>query len=340
MAEIFHAQGAITVKRLRNGDTLNMYFANNGIPLYQTVDPESGAVAPDWTVEENRPIRTPNVTSARGAAVNLSNHRYTYNGTLLLFNGVDVDGWISDSTGKFSLQSATGAIKIIGNLASLINTANDTLTYSCTATVSGVEYQITKDLDINIQKVGASSYYLVILAITEQLTSSVPTTTLTAKLYQGANLISTFYPKWLKGEVAWPDKNGQAEITVTRGDVDGAQLFVAEAYKTSGDLTPIARAGVKVSDIADTYAIVPYVSSTNKLVSDGNPVTVTGRIIKMSDNSVYTPTNPIWALSVIERVGWNIIKSSATDSIEVTTLETDYNGQESDVDVIADCEFE
>ena len=43
----------------------------------------------------------------------------------------------------------------------------------------------------------------------------------------------------LKDTTAWADKNGQKSITVTRGDVDGTQLFIAEVYQSSGASQPI-----------------------------------------------------------------------------------------------------
>ena len=46
MAENYSAQNSITIKRLRSNDSLMLTFENNGIPLFQAVDEESGAVSP------------------------------------------------------------------------------------------------------------------------------------------------------------------------------------------------------------------------------------------------------------------------------------------------------
>lgn len=64
MAENYSAQNSITIKRLRSNDSLMLTFENNGIPLFQAVDEESGAVSPDWSIAANQPVRTPKVTSA------------------------------------------------------------------------------------------------------------------------------------------------------------------------------------------------------------------------------------------------------------------------------------
>ena len=66
MANNYSAQGSITIKRLRNGDSLFLTLETNGIPLYQGVDPESGAVSPDWTQAANQPVITPHANSVRG----------------------------------------------------------------------------------------------------------------------------------------------------------------------------------------------------------------------------------------------------------------------------------
>ncbi len=50
MAENYSAQNSITIKRLRSNDSLMLTFENNGIPLFQAVDEESGAVSPDWSI--------------------------------------------------------------------------------------------------------------------------------------------------------------------------------------------------------------------------------------------------------------------------------------------------
>lgn len=339
MAENYSAQNSITIKRLRSNDSLMLTFENNGIPLFQAVDEESGAVSPDWSIAANQPVRTPKVTSARGLAVSLSGHSWAYNGVALNFNGAESGGWKKDSTGKFSLNTSTGAIKIVGNLASKTNITGDTLTYSCVASTAGVEYNLTGELPIAIQNMGASSYYLAILASTEQLTSKVTSCTLTTKLYAGANAITDYYIKWYKDTAAWTDKNGQKSVTVTRGDVDGTQLFIAEVYQSSSASQPIARAGVRIIDTADEFQIVCYITSSNKEVDTRQPVTVSAKIVNMTTGSTYTPTSASWTMDVMDKENWKSLKHSTTNSISVTTTETDRNGTQYDVDVLAECHF-
>lgn len=339
MAYDYSAQNSITIKRLRSNDSLTISFDNNGIPLFQGVDSESGVVSPDWTKSSNQPTRTPKVISSHGLSVSISNHVWTYNGITLVFNGVESGGWKTDSTSKFQMNTTTGAIKIISNLASKTNVAGDTLIYSCVATVAGAEYNLTKDLPIVIQNVGASSYYLTILATTEQLTSKITSTSLQTKLYLGANETSDYYVKWYKDTVAWADKNSQKTITIGRSDVDGTQLFIAEVYKSSTDAQPLARAGIRIIDTADEFQVVCYISSTNKEVDTGSPVTVSAKIVNMTTGATYTPSSAAWAMDVMDKENWKSLKSSSTNNITVTTTETDRNGNLYDVDVVAECDF-
>lgn len=332
----YSAQGSITVKRLRSGDSLFITLENNGKPLYQGVDPEAGTTNPDWTKAENQPVIIPKVTSSRGNPVSLSSHSWSYNGVPLQFNGAVSGDWVKDSTGKFQKNSSNGALKIIQNLASKTNIANDNLTYNGQATVAGVEYNLTKSVDIAIQNIGASSYYGTILATTEQLTSEVTKSTVKTNLYLSGNVVSDYYIKWYKDDTLWSAKNGQKTIEVGRDDVNGTQLFIAEFYKTSSDTTPVFRAGVRIIDTLDEFIVVCAITSTNKEVDLNSPVTVTAKVVNTKTNAVVSPASARWRLDVMDRKSWKVLKTSATNSVSVSTTETDKFGEENDVEVVAE----
>ncbi|MDD2300380.1 MAG: hypothetical protein PHU69_12185 [Fermentimonas sp.] len=337
----YSAQNSITIKRLRSSDSLILTFGNNGIPLFQAIDDVSGAVAPNWEVAANQPIRTPKITSTRGVAVDVMSHTWFYNGTELVFNGTEVGGWIEDSTGKFQIN-AQGSIKIVKNLASILNMAGDTLSYTAQAKVAGVEYELSGELDIVIQKMGASSYYASILADTEALSSDNPTTNITTKLFQGITEISSYHVKWFKDFDEWVEKSNQKNIQITRDDVGGAQLFIAEFSKDIGSPV-IARAAIRIMDVSDDYKVVLDITSANKMVyvenGVNNNVTVKAKIVNMKTGAVYAPSNPTWRLDVMNREDWTSLKTSATDTITVTPAETDRDGNYFDVDVMAEVTF-
>jgi hypothetical protein len=307
--------------------------------LFQAIDEVSGAIAPNWEIPENQPIRIPNIVSTRGLVVNILSHSWSYNGTLLNFNGTTVGGWTNDSTSKFQINDE-GHIKIVKNLASSINVAGDILSYTTQVSVAGVEYTLSGELEIVIQKMGASSYYATILAETETLSSDVTSTNLTTKLFQGVTQIMSYHTKWFKDFVEWPEKVGQKNITVTREDIGGAQLFIVEIYKTSAVGEPvIARAGIRIMDVSDEYKVIVEITSANKMVSEGNNVTVTAKIVNMKTGAVYAPAGAVWRLDVMNREDWTSLKTSATNTIVVTTTETDRNGNYYDVDVMAEVTF-
>lgn len=333
------AQGSITIKRLRNGDTLFLTLQTNGIPLYQGVDKQSNRVAPDWTVAANQPEITPVANSVRGNGVTLSNHTWYYNSNQvpLNFNGA-VDGdWTTDSTGKFKLNGTTGALRIIANLASSTNYSNDTLIYRGTATVAGIEYSVEKSIDILIQQFGSNSYMGFIIADTEQLTSTVTSTKLSTQLWQESK-INDYYPVWYKDDTLWSAKNGQKEITVGLSDVDGTQLFICKFFLNQSDTDPVAVAGIRIIDTQDDFQVVCYISSTNKEVFSGQNggVTVAAKIINQRTNTEITPASPTWRMDVMKKSDWSVLKTAAANTIVVTTTETDSGGQENDVEVMAE----
>ena len=341
------AQGSITVKRLRNGDTFFISLDLNGVPLFQGVDPVTGDVTPDWTVAANQPVITPRVTSARGNTVSLGGHQWSYNGQILLFTGASSGNWTTDSTGKFQLNTATGALKIIANLASATNVASDNLTYNCVATVAGVEYNLSKSIDVQIQSVGASSYYGTINATTEQLTPQVTSATINTKLYLGSTEQSNYAVKWYKDDVLWSGKSG-ASITVNTGDVDGTQLIIAEFYKSAGDATPVFRAGIRIIDTNDDFHVEHrYVNSrgttanANREVDVNNPVYVQAYVVNVRTNTEVNVSG-MWKMLVMDKDSWGILKTvqpgvaAATCTCQVTTAETDAGGVEKDVEVVSE----
>lgn len=338
----YSAQGSITIKRLRNGDNFFISLEiTNGVPLFQGVDENTGVPNPDWTVAANQPIITPRVTSARGNSVDLSFHSWKYNGVALDFNGAETDGWKADSTGKFKMNVSTGALRIVQNLASKVNCANDTLTYECVATISGVEYNLTKSIDILIQTVGANGYIGFIIASTEQLTAEVTSCTLDTKLMLAADNVTSYYVKWYKDDTLWTAKNGQQSITVGRNDVDGTQLFIAEFYKDSSSNTPLYRAGVRIIDTLDEFQVQLAITSANKEVSPGNNVVVEAKVVNMRTNTVVSPAGAVWSLRVMEKKNWSEKRRVSTNTITITTADTDNptTGEENDVEIHAEVDF-
>jgi hypothetical protein len=329
------AQGSITIRRLRNGDSLFISFDSNNVDLYQGVDTESGAIFPDWTVTANQPIRTPRVSSSRGYAVTLSLQKWYRAGQEISFSVNGGDGWWADATGTFKMQVDTGALKICKNLANRDSVGNVNLKWSAVATVAGSDQTISKDLDVRIGNMGASSYVGTLLAESEQISSLNTSTTLSTSLRLGTEAVANYHTKWFKDNEQLTDFAGQKTLEVTRSMVDGIQLFICEFYKTISDVSPIYRAGIRIIDVSDEFQINFTVTSGNE-VDTGTDVTVVASIMNMTTKTVVPSGDADWTLTLLNNSTLETIRVVNTDTITITTADTDKNGKQYDVDLIAE----
>ena len=329
------AQGSITIRRLRNGDSLFISFDSNNVDMYQGVNTESGAIFPDWTVAANQPIRTPRVSSSRGYAVTLSLQKWYRAGQEINFSVDGGDGWWADATGTFKMQVATGALKICKNLANKDSVGNVNLKWSAVATVAGSDQTISKDLDVRIGNMGASSYVGTLLATSEQLSSLNTSETLSTSLRLGTEAVENYHTKWFKDNEQLTDFSGQKTLVVTRSMVDGTQLFICEFYKTISDTNPIYRAGIRMIDVSDEFQINFTVTSGNE-VDTGADVTVVASIMNQTTKTVVPSGDADWTLTLLNNSTLATIRVVNTDTITVTTADTDKDGKQYDVDLIAE----
>ena len=135
--------------------------------------------------------------------------------------------------------------------------------------------------------------------------------------------------------------NGVATKEILRSDINGSQLFVVGYKLNSADTTYAAIQAIIVYDNADDYAIHLYTDG-NASVDNGMDVTVRAKIINMTSGSEVVGISPTWSLNIMATSGssvWQSIKSSATNSIVVTTNETDRDGGQNDVTVIGEASW-
>ena len=328
----FSAQGSIAVQRLRTGDILFVTLDNlTGKPLYQSLDPDNGNTAvPNWSDDGNdgnRPVIRPRVASnlGSGAKAVVSQPEWRYNGTAIAFTtAANPESWaLEDSASpRFAYRASDMAIKPVANLVngSLVN---GLLSFSCVARVEGFDYSASKSVDVILARGGASSFYGFITATSLTLDADNPSTTLAASLYCGGTEVSSFHTKWRRDRDQLPEHDGKKTIDVDRGSVDSSQLYVVEFYRSATDSMPVAVAGVTVVDTADDYRVDMEITSANQYISDSNPsVTVKAHLVSKRTGAFQT-TNVKWMLDVIDKDTMKSIKSSNTDTIEVTTAETD-----------------
>jgi hypothetical protein len=340
------AQGSITVKRLRNGDTLSIALNVSGA-LIQYLNEQTDTATPDWTVAANQPTITPKITSARSQTVLILSSSWSYNGIAL---EIGSDGYNTNAAFSryFYVNSETGALTIKQNLASTDNPASDTLEFSATVRVGGVETKTSKSIDITIQPVGVSAYSGYVETTTTVIGEDVENAMLSTRLFSDANEVSTYGVKWYSGDVALSDNDNKKTLTVSRDMVNGSQIFIAEFYTDTSLKTAICRAGVTIVDNADDYSVEFSCSPTEKSVDENTPVTVTAKLMKMASGvkSEVDTKDSQWKMSVYETTNWTVIEIDGKEhtvdakSITVTTNDTDYIDDDGvsrtrDVDVTA-----
>lgn len=325
MADKIVAQGVVPVKRLRDSDTLTLTLEGNGKPLFQAVDTEaanadgSAGVVPDWSKAENQPVLTPKCVSARGNAVVLSMHQWEYLGTAVNFNGASSGGWTTSSDGRFQMNTATGALKIVKNLASKTNIANDSLRYKCVATVAGVEFSLEITVDVVIQPAGSAAYIGTLWTNNSVLDETHASTVINSTLYIGQTTVSDYTVKWEGKDGVLSGKDGKT-LTVTRDMVDSNTLFVANFYRT-GSSTPCYRAGIRIADTADIYAVQTAVDGNYVTATSG--VKVTATVVNVKTNSAVTLKNASWVATVY----YASAAQSGTTGAEIKTIRTEKNNQ-------------
>ena len=331
----FSASGSATVKRLRTGETLYLTLEGNGVPLFQGIDPSAVAPTPipSWKVAANQPVLTPHVASSRGNTVKLSNHTWKYNGILLEFTGAADGEYTKDSTGKFEMNKTTGALKIIDDLASTTNYANDVLTYTCTATVGDLSYTMSRDKEVSIVRMGAASYSGALVATKMQIGKG-ETSTIKSSLYSGSGAVSSYYTKWYKNSESSEITKfaGNKQITVGRDDINGATLFICAFFANSSSNEPLSKVGIRIVDNNDEYLVNFVYISDNRLVDVGKPVTMQGQIINTTTNEVVDLTNatPSWKITAYDSQNWEKTQEVNSDTITLTTADTDRSVQVTD----------
>lgn len=320
----FVARGSNVISRIINGDTLYFYFELGKNPLYQSVDPDNPSnVFPNWeTNADSQPTVKPVCSSAMNGNLTLSEHKWYYNGSLIIF-GTVTDGWATEQTNeRFKYNVKDGTIKIVKNLASADNVSNDTLRYEGMADLDGINYKQEKTIDILIQRSSASAFTGFIQATPGQLNADVTSTKLTTLLSNGSSYISDYTCKWYKNDVYLTGKDGK-ELTVTRDDIDSEELFLAKFYQvTKGvvESSPCSTAAIKIADTGDIYKMVYSISgSLGKTGSiTATPIVLNNRTTAVLDITAYQCT---W-----KHVLWNhdYSKTLHTFNTEVATIEASY----------------
>lgn len=253
---------AFSVRFLRNGDQVvvvrNIINKNgDGAALFQVVDPNSGVVSPDWTVENNQPIIQLGVRSSAGYPAEITGVSWAYNGMTLIFT-LNGSTWVTATNDSRFMARINGAyyeLKIVGNLASKTEVANKQISYEVNYVCNAMTDKVQGNVDVLIQTAGSDSHILQITANRVELDETNTTALLTAVGMYGTEPVTIgsngYAIKWYQDGVEMVGQTAST-LTVTRAMVEGGSIFIA---KLSLNGNAVAQDSQRINDIADEYQI-------------------------------------------------------------------------------------
>lgn len=291
-------QGSIVVKRVRQGDTITTRLEADKA-LYQGITDGGWLIAPDWTVGANQPTITPRISSSlkdTEISIVLGSASWKYNGSVLTFGGdgicTGVVGGGTMGAGLFLLTPATGALKIIGNLASATNTNVDKLRFDAIVN-TGYETAIGANIDVRIELVGKNSYTGVVdtssKTFKEGLTEAIIAT---AKLTLGITTVNGFKTEWYKDDVLFKAKTTDTTCQFSRADVDGSQVFICNFYVTIDGADKLVSSYLFVLyDESDPYIVVLTPIGASEVTDSNASVEIKAALKRRRDNIEISATS-------------------------------------------------
>lgn len=315
---------SLPVRKMVSGDTLSLYFTTNGIALFQGVNPDTGAVTPDWGKEGTCPVITPHIGSAKGASYDLTSHVWKYNGNDLKFSASG-SGWEQSSVNnKFWLNHTDGSLKILGNLASKTNEDADSLEY--TGTVSNVKtpFNMCKTIDIFISPLGSSSFggfvnvsTTAIGTINGALVKSANITS--AGLYNSNGSVGNYTIKVWRGLtkddshlIGTYASGSVTDCKIDRSKVDGQEVFVVEFY-IDGTSAPVFTTGFTIIDIDDLYKLQMY--DAGKGIDDSGGTSIfRGFVLNVKTNTEFNKDK------VSGNVTMKLVKGGSSEVLKTGSL--------------------
>ena len=351
---------SIPVRRIIDGDTLSIWFTTNGVPLHQGLNPNDFSATPKWTESGDHPEITPHVSSARKNAVSLLTHKWKYDSVEIIFPSGT--GWLKSSNfeGKFKMNTATGTLAIIGDLATRDNQDADVLEYTGMASVGSSAYEMSNSIDVLVTMLGSSAFFGDIIATTTMLGvyvngNEVTTSILTFKLQNSGGDVSKYSVKLYRGNETTPittieNAASGGSVTIHRDKtgeddklyVDGRQLFIADFIV---DGTVVYRAGISIDDNADVYELV---LSESGGVNASTNSTVKPLVQKVKQKTAATVGNGTIKYYILKSTDLTVVRSTSIDftnnaefaaaTLTITDADTK-DGKGNEWDLTVNCEL-
>lgn len=241
-------------------------------------------------LQANQPILTPNVIV--GGGFSLTDRKVTWYRLDTAADQIGDSTKITEITidesdnNEYELPSkdykynpATGALRIVRNLASDTNQDADTFVCKVTGNVKGTPLAspLMRAVQATIMPVGADGYLVVVDAHngtdaqSTTLSSDVKETWLRCSIFaaNGTSSASTPQYTWRKGGSAWTPTatNGASIVKVVRDDVDWQEVF---SCSVEIDGAQIGIGSITITDQADDYKVEADITG---VISSGNTST-------------------------------------------------------------------
>lgn len=334
---------AFSVRFLRNGDQVTIIrnildASGNGAALFQVVDPNTGAVSPNWEDAYYQPIVRLGVRSSAGYPAEITGVTWAFDGKTLNFT-YNASTWVTasnDSRFQARINGSYYELKVVGNIASTSVVSNKQISYEVSYVSNAMSDKVQGDVDVLIQQAGTDSHILQITTDRVELDAANTTAKLTAVGMYGTGYVTIgsdgYTVEWYQDGVKLSETS--ATLTVTRDMVSGGSLFVAKLIK-SGNV--VAQDGQRINDIADEYqvAYTPTSAGSNYVALDHN-ATYT---LSMTRNGTAYTGSATYAWQVYDALG--IAKTGGTGST-VTVTPSDCllsSGNYADADVTVTATF-
>lgn len=269
---------SFSIRVLRNGD--NIFVVRDivnengeGAGLFQSVDPNTGVTAPDWSVSTNQPIVRISVRSSIGYVAEITGVTWAYDGGTLKFPPLTSVFQTSTNNSSFAarVNGQYYELRVIDNLAGTSVLSNQQINYEVRYMCNALSDIIRGSVDVLILAAGTDSHMLQITTNRVEIDTTNPTATLTAIGIHGVEQITIgengYSVKWYQDDIELTGKT-KSTLIVDREMVTGGSIFVAKLFLNGN---AVAQDGQRINDISDEYQITYTAENAgSNYVGDGH----------------------------------------------------------------------